>query len=77
MLIPFDWSGHNGIYIRQGHLLTNQSWYSGILSFDGTYASYPNKYGGHSLKVAINEIGALPEFRTLPDSSSVISFFDY
>ena len=77
MLIPFDWSGQNGVYIEQGHLFTNQSWYSGILSFDGTYTSYPNRYGGHSLNVAINEIGVLPEFRTLPDSSSVISFFDY
>lgn len=77
MFIPFDWSGQNGVYIKQGHLFTNQSWYSGILSFDGTYTSYPNRYGGHSLEVSINEIGALPEFRELPDSSSVISFFDY
>ena len=47
------------------------------MSFDGTYTSYPNRYGGHSLEVSINEIGTLPEFRELPDSSSVISFFDY
>ena len=77
MLIPLDRSGHYGVYITQCHLLTNQSWYSGILSFDGTYASYPNRYGGHSLEATINQIGVLPEFRMLPDSSSVISFFDY
>ena len=77
MLIPFDWSGHNGIYIKNGRLFTNQSWYSGILSFDGTYTSYPSRYGGHSSETTINEMGVLPEFRTLPDSSSVNSFFDY
>ena len=77
MLIPFDWSGHNGIYIKNGRLFTNQSWYSGILSFDGTYTSYPSRYGGHSSEATINEMGVLPKFRTLPDSSSVISFFDY
>ena len=75
--IPFDWSGQNGVYIEKGYLFTNQSWYSGVLSFDGTYTSFPDRYGGHSSDIEINEIGQLPKFRSLPDSSSVKSFFDY
>ena len=46
-IIPFDWSNHNGIYIHEGQLFANQSWYSGALSFDGTYTSFPKRYGGN------------------------------
>ena len=35
------------------------------------------RYGGHSSNAEIIEIGQLPEFRSLPDSSEVNSFFDY
>ncbi|MED5248217.1 MAG: hypothetical protein VX887_02730, partial [Candidatus Neomarinimicrobiota bacterium] len=48
--IPFDWSGQNGILIQDGILFSNQSWSSGILSFDGIYSSYPARYGGHTAK---------------------------
>ena len=76
--IPFDWSEQNGILIQDGIFFSNQSWSSGILSFDGTYSSYPSRYGGHTAKkIEISEIGRLPSFLPLPDSSLTQSFFDY
>ena len=76
--IPFDWSKQNGILIQDGIFFSNQSWSSGILSFDGTYSSYPARYGGHTAKkIEISEIGRLPSFLPLPDSSLTQSFFDY
>ena len=48
--IPFDWGGQNGLLIQDGALFWNRSWTSGVLLFDGTYASYPNRYGKHTSK---------------------------
>ena len=78
IVIPFDWSGQNGILIHDGVLFSNQLWSSGILTFDGTYSAFPLKYGGHTAKkVQLSEIGILPLFSSLPDSNSTKSFFDY
>ena len=46
-LIPFDWGGQNGMIITDGSLFWNQAWNSGMLLFDGTYSTYPNRYGPH------------------------------
>ena len=48
--IPFDWGGQNGILIQEGSLFWNRSWTSGVLLFDGTYTSYPNRYGRYTSK---------------------------
>ena len=78
IVIPFDWSGQNGILIHEGVLFSNQPWVSGILTFDGTYSTFPLRYGGHTAKkVQMSEIGILPSFSALPDSNLTTSFFDY
>ena len=46
--IPFDWAGQNGMVINNGKLFWNQTWTSGMLLFDGSYTSFPIKYGGHT-----------------------------
>ena len=61
-----------------GILLSNQAWSSGILQFDGSYSAYPLRFDGKVRnKTLINELGELPQFSQLPDSSSSISYFDY
>ena len=78
IVIPFDWSGQNGILIHEGVLFSNQPWTSGILTFDGTYSAFPLRYGGHTAKKAqMSKIGILPPFSALPDSNLTTSFFDY
>ena len=77
-LVPFDWSGQNGFKIYEGSLFWNRSWTSGVLLFDGTYTSYPKRYGEHtSNKFKSLSIGSLPRFNTLPDSANVETHFDY
>ena len=77
-LVPFDWSGQNGFKIYEGSLFWNRSWTSGVLLFDGTYTSYPKRYGEHtSNKFKPLSIGSLPRFNTLPDSAHVETLFDY
>ena len=77
-IIPFDWSGQNGFMIQEGALLWNRSWTSGVLLFDGTYSSYPERYGKHtSNKFNLLKIGYLPVFNDLPDSSIVKTHFNY
>ena len=76
--IPFDWAGQNGMVINNGKLFWNQTWTSGMLLFDGSYTSFPIKYGGHtSEKFSQNKLNLLPLFSKLPDSSKTKSFFDY
>ncbi|MBT4063904.1 MAG: hypothetical protein HOE72_01445, partial [Candidatus Marinimicrobia bacterium] len=48
LLIPFDWAGQNGFLIKDGALLWNRDWSSGMLLFDGTYTSYPLRFGSHT-----------------------------
>ena len=76
--IPFDWAGQNGIVITDGALFWNRSWTSGMLLFDGTYTSYPRRYGTHtSTLFEPVKPGIFPSWRSLPDSSKVESYFDY
>ena len=76
--IPFDWGGQNGLLIQDGALFWNRSWTSGVLLFDGTYASYPKRYGSHTSKqFSPIKMGTLPVLNELPDSSRTISYFDY
>ena len=77
-VVPFDWGGQNGFMIYDGSLLWNRSWTSGVLLFDGSYTSYPERYGGHtSNKFRPLNIGFLPVFNALPDSSDMKTHFDY
>ena len=77
-VIPFDWAGQNGYIIHNGKLFWNQSWTSGVLLFDGTYSSYPIKFGPHTSKKFVSQkIDNMPSFSNLPDSTSNTSYFDY
>lgn len=76
--IPFDWGGQNGILIQEGSLFWNRSWTSGVLLFDGTYTSYPNRYGRYTSKqFKPFGTGELPNYKPLPDSARIITHFDY
>ena len=44
-ILPFDWSGQNGLISVNGQLFWNQDWMSGPLYFDGTFSNYPLRYG--------------------------------
>ena len=48
--ISFDLVGHSGVFIDKGINAWNRSWFSGILLFDGTYASYPVRFGNEASK---------------------------
>ncbi|MBT4784700.1 MAG: hypothetical protein HOO21_05060, partial [Candidatus Marinimicrobia bacterium] len=77
-IVPFDWSGQNGFMIYEGSLFWNRSWTSGVLLFDGTYSNYPERYGKHtSKKFNPLNIGSLPVFNDLPDSSNINTHFNY
>ena len=77
-VIPFDWVGQNGYIINNGKLFWNQSWTSGMLLFDGTYSSYPMKFGSHTSKnFSSQAMGDIPAFSSLPDSTKNISYLDY
>jgi len=77
-LIPFDWGGQNGMIITDGSLFWNQAWNSGMLLFDGTYSTYPNRYGPHiARKFQQSGIGVLPSWSEWPDSDKVDTYFDY
>jgi hypothetical protein len=76
--IPFDWAGQNGFLIKDGALLWNRDWSSGMLLFDGTYTSYPLRFGSHTSSLFQPvKLGNLPSWRALPDSNNVESYFDY
>lgn len=77
-IVPFDWGGQNGVLVHDGALHWNRSWTSGVLLFDGTYSTYPKKYGNHtSNRFNSLKIGSLPTFKDAPDSTQNISYFDY
>ena len=77
-ILPFDWSGQNGLISVNGQLFWNQDWMSGPLYFDGTFSNYPLRYGSSYFEsfqpVNFNEI---PSHESLPDSNMVTNSFDY
>ena len=63
-VIPFDWAGQNGIIVNNGKLFWNQTWTSGMLLFDGSYTSFPIRYGKHtSEKFSQNKLIFLSELK--------------
>ena len=76
--ISFDLVGHNGIFIKEGINVWNRSWFSGILFFDGTYNSYPIRFGAEvSKNFLLNDIYNLPNFNLIIDSTFTESYFDH
>ncbi|HJM47296.1 MAG: hypothetical protein QF814_07510 [Candidatus Marinimicrobia bacterium] len=75
--IPFDWSGQNGISSYGGLLLWNRDWNSNELFFDGTFQSYPQRFGGEIVQDAT--LSYTYAFRNIlfPDSAEIHTSFDY
>ena len=76
--ISFDLVGHNGIFINRGINVWNRSWFSGILLFDGTYASYPIRFGEEVNKsFFLNDSYNLSDFNSFKDSTFTKSYFNH
>ena len=76
--ISFDLVGHSGVFIDNGINSWNRSWFSGILLFDGTYASYPIRFGEEVNKnFFINDSYNLSDFNSIADSTFTKSYFDH
>ena len=76
--ISFDLVGHSGVFIDNGINPWSRSWFSGILLFDGTYASYPIRFGEEVNKnFFINDSYNLSDFNSIKDSTFTKSYFDH
>lgn len=77
-ILPFDWAGQSGLMIHQGAVLWNRDWTSGPLFFDGTFTSYPIRYGRSTAgRFQLSTVENVPQFKALPDSTAITSYFDY
>ncbi len=77
-VLPLDWVDQNGLLQVNGHLFWNQDWVSGPLFFDGTYTAYPARYGPSMVKrFKPYHIGRTTFPVLLPDSNTVVTYFDY
>ena len=77
-ILPFDWSGQNGLLSVNGQLFWNHDWMSGPLYFDGTFSNYPLRLGPsylHSFQP--DNAGEIPKMESIPDSAQISSSFDY
>ncbi len=78
ILIPFDWAGQNGMMVAGGQVLYNRDWFSGPLIFDGTFTSFPLKFGTKTYHLFSLSSSNQSMNRLLQaDSAEVTSFFDY
>jgi len=75
--IPFDWSGQNGMSTYRGFLLWNNDWTSNELFFDGTFQSYPLRFGEAIAQDSyLSNSDILLNF-FFSDSTEVKTSFDY
>ena len=71
--MPYDFSKHQGYIIRDGNILWNEDWYSGLFFFDGTFENYPSTFGTY-----IESNYFLDEIDTPSiDSNQTLSYFDW
>ena len=76
--ISFDLAGHSGVFIDNGINVWNRSWFSGILLFDGTYSSYPIRFGEEVNKnFFLNDSYNLSASNPIADSTFTKSYFDH
>ena len=75
--IPFDWSGQNGISSDGGLLLWNRDWNSNELFFDGTFQSYPLRFGEEIARDATLSYTYGSHNILFPDSAEIHTSFDY
>ena len=77
-ILPFDWSGQNGLLSVNGQLFWNHDWMSGPMYFDGTFSNFPLRLGPsylHSFQP--DNAGEIPKMESIPDSAQISSSFDY
>ena len=71
--MPYDFSRHQGHIIRDGNILWNEDWYSGLFFFDGTFENYPSTFGPYiESNYFLEKIDS-----SLIDSSYTSSYFDW
>ncbi|MDP6684709.1 MAG: hypothetical protein QGH24_02055 [Candidatus Marinimicrobia bacterium] len=75
--IPFDWSGQNGMSSYGGLLLWNRDWNSNELFFDGTFQSYPLRFGEKISRDATLSYTYDSHNISFPDSAEIHTSFDY
>ena len=75
--IPFDWSGQNGMSSYGGLLLWNRDWNSNELFFDGTFQSYPQRFGEEISRDATLSYTYTSRDISFPDSVEIHTSFDY
>ena len=71
-ILPFDWSGQNGLLSVNGQLFWNHDWMSGPLYFDGTFSNFPLRFGPsflHSFQP--DKAGEVPKMESIPDSAQI------
>ena len=71
--MPYDFSRHQGHIIRDGNILWNEDWYSGLFFFDGTFENYPSTFGPYiESKYSEDKLDS-----SSIDSSHTSSYFDW
>jgi len=76
--LPFDWSGQNGVITVDGSLFWNRDWNAGLLFFDGSFTSYPARYGPRFQHTFSPQTPtSYPRLDSLPDSAYVTTLVDY
>ncbi len=75
--IPFDWSGQNGMSTYRGFLLWNSDWTSNELLFDGTFQSYPLRFGEFIAQDSYHSNSSIFPYSFLHDSTEIKTSFDY
>lgn len=77
-ILPFDWSGQNGLISVDGSLFWNRDWNSDLLFFDGSFASYPGRYGPRFQRTFTPQLPTtISRLDSLPDSAFVTTLVDY
>ena len=71
--MPYDFSRHQGHIIRDGNILWNEDWYSGLFFFDGTFENYPSTFGPF---IESNYFLGKIDTSSM-DSSHTTSYFDW
>ena len=72
LIMPYDFSKHQGYVINNGNIVWNKDWKSGNFFFDGTFANFPSTFGPH---IESNYYKIIDT--TLSDSNYTSSYFDY
>ncbi|NQV37162.1 MAG: hypothetical protein HQ509_04040 [Candidatus Marinimicrobia bacterium] len=78
ILYPFDWSGQVGVMTIDGISSWNQDWTSGMLLFDQTISTYPERYGtSYTADYLLLSPWIKDTTISIPDTSTTMSQINY